>query len=116
MPDQEPVDTEAIAAAILTLRLNTAAGEWLSPEDEDLVRDMLAEVPLEDEELVLLSMMNLAWYSLTRLAEVGGLAVELARDSGALERMPELAGLPTTPQAWLQQLLLDLAEHGDDVD
>ena len=109
----EPFDTDRLAAALLTLRLGTPVGEGLSPEDERLFHELQAEVPIEDEERLLLSMMDLAFFGLIRLGEVSDLAVSLARESGAVEQSPELEALPTTPQAWLQQLLLDLEDPGD---
>jgi hypothetical protein len=109
--ETERFDTDPTAAALLTLRLATPPGALLPPHDERLFHELLGEVPLEAEEDLLLSMMNLAWYALIRLTETSEVAIDLARRlPEVLEAMPELEALPTTPQAWLQQLLLDLEE------
>jgi hypothetical protein len=62
---QEPVDEFDLAVAMLTLRVNTPAGEWLSDDDFAIFCSLWDQA--EDFEALLLSMMNLAWYALIYL-------------------------------------------------
>jgi hypothetical protein len=85
---------QRLAIAMLTLRVNTPAGDWLSDDDlavfSDLYRDALAEADGDSEGLVL-TMMNLAWYGLIWLEQ---LSVGTDEERNAAE--------------WLQVLATDL--------
>jgi hypothetical protein len=67
-------DPEPLAIAMMTLRLRTPDGQWLSDEDQILFDEFWAQAtaqPSGDEEL-LLSMMNLCWYALINLETMSG--------------------------------------------
>lgn len=82
------LDTEALAIAMLTLRVNTPGGKWLGAADDDLFSQMWREAAATEnglEELVL-SMMNLAWYALINLAvwtgkDEGTLLAQIVQDN-----------------------------------
>lgn len=76
VPDQDDgIYIQRLATAMLTLRVNTPAGEWLSDGDHNifasLYKDALDAAGGDAEDLVL-SMMNLAWYALMYLEELAG--------------------------------------------
>lgn len=89
-------DYEAAVIAMLTLRLNTPSGEWLSDEDHETFwsyeREAIAAEGAEEAgEALLLTMMNMAWYALINLASVTG----------------------ESESSWLQRIAVDLRDAPD---
>ena len=90
-------DYTAAVVGMLTLRINTPAGDWLSDEDHErfwrFTLDLEEADGTEDaNEFLLLEMMNVAWMALAYLAEATGEA----------------------ESTWLQRIALDRAQLHDD--
>lgn len=80
---------EEAAVAMLTLRVEAPAGEWLSGKNETLFFDLWreAESATDGGSDLLLSMLNLAWYALINLSTLTGESEQtwlarIAADSG----------------------------------
>jgi hypothetical protein len=74
---REPYDYDAAVAAMLTLRINTPVGEWLSDEDLKLFGEYQQKaIDAHGEEwgneYMLLAMMNIAWLAIQHLANLTG--------------------------------------------
>jgi hypothetical protein len=97
--DRPPFDYESAAVAMLTLRINTQPGEWLSDDDLKVVGTYETEAIEVDGEqwadkYMLAAMMNMAWLAIAHLARRTGesesnwlqrLAMDLRRLSSRLE-------------------------------
>jgi hypothetical protein len=86
----EPYDYDAAVVGMLTLRINTPIGEWLSDPDfavyADYYREAVAAEGEEDaNEYLLLSMMNTAHLAIQYLASLTG----------------------ETQEVWLQRIAID---------
>ena len=91
----EPYDYEAAVTAMLTMRINTPAGEWLSDEDAERFATYQREAIAADgedwaEEYMLLAMMNTAWCALINLAVLSS----------------------ESESAWLQRIAIDARDVG----
>jgi len=75
MAEGESYDYDAAALAMLTLRVNTSADQWLSEHDEEIFNAHRQEAVDADgddlgNEYLLFAMMHMAWYALMNLAAI----------------------------------------------
>ncbi|MDP2711613.1 MAG: hypothetical protein Q8O56_10375 [Solirubrobacteraceae bacterium] len=92
-------DYEAAVVGMLTLRINTTPGEWLSDADLEIFGQFQREAIEADgegwgNEYMFLAMMNTAWLALANLATVTGESQNtwLQRIAKELRFLPEQRG------------------------